>query len=206
MARAPPRFLPRSGALSGLLGGGAVLFPPCLALGRMPPDGRVRASGAVWRRGEGGGLRAVLPGGVTGGPLRVALPRSSPLPSLGRHQSGCYWRGSVHGGRGLHTIPDRVRVLAPGVVRVAPLCAGAGPPACCGFYGSRRVAAWGSVAYCVSGVPPPGAAALPGGGGASPGLGGVEGRRPRRPSPASRGTEGGEWGERGEGVACGPRP
>ena len=37
-----------------------------------------------------------------GGPVGrgVALPRSVPLPSLGRQQSGCQWRCSVHGGRG----------------------------------------------------------------------------------------------------------
>ena len=37
-----------------------------------------------------------------GGPVGrgVALPRSVPLPSLGRQQSGCHWRRSVHGGRG----------------------------------------------------------------------------------------------------------
>ena len=37
-----------------------------------------------------------------GGPVgrEFALPRSLPLPSLGRQQSGCHWRRSVHGGRG----------------------------------------------------------------------------------------------------------
>ena len=37
-----------------------------------------------------------------GGPVGrgVALPRSVPLPPLGRQQSACLWRRSVHGGRG----------------------------------------------------------------------------------------------------------
>ena len=30
----------------------------------------------------------------------VALPHSVPLPSLGRQQSGCHWRRSIHGGLG----------------------------------------------------------------------------------------------------------
>ena len=45
--RVPPRFLPRSRALSGLLGGGGgpVPFPPYLALGRVPPCGRAWVGG-----------------------------------------------------------------------------------------------------------------------------------------------------------------
>ena len=37
-----------------------------------------------------------------GGPVGrgVALPRSIPLPALGRQQRGCHWRCSGHGGRG----------------------------------------------------------------------------------------------------------
>ena len=66
------------------------------------------------------------------------------------------------------------------------------------------MAAWGRVAYGLSGVPPPpGAAALLGGGRDLlwP-WGGVEDCRPLCPSRASRGPEGGEWrGERGGGVA-----
>ena len=57
--------------------------------------------GAGWR--AGGAARApcppfVRPGGAVG--PGVALPRSVPLPSLGRQQSGCHWRRSVRGGRG----------------------------------------------------------------------------------------------------------
>ena len=52
--------------------------------------------------GEGGGVRCAprLRGG--GGPVGrgVALPRSVPLPSLGRQQSGCHWRRSVLEARG----------------------------------------------------------------------------------------------------------
>ena len=56
--------------------------------------------GAGW---GGGGACAVPPVcAAGGGPVGpgVALPRSVPLPSLGRQQCGCHWRRSVHGGRG----------------------------------------------------------------------------------------------------------
>ena len=67
--RAPPRVLPRSRALFGLLGGrcGPVPFPPCLAWGCMPPFGRARASGAFRRRGGGGGGRGCGRGAPRGG-------------------------------------------------------------------------------------------------------------------------------------------
>ena len=76
--RAPPRFLPPSSALSGFLGGagGPVPFPPCLAWGRVPPSGRVRASGAGGR-----GLCAVLPGGVAGGHRGAGGRSTSVRPS-----------------------------------------------------------------------------------------------------------------------------
>ena len=73
---APPRFLPRSRALSGLffgVGGGPVFFSPCLAWGRVPPGGPACASLAVRRRGGGGGAACVpsppaaWPGGPRGG-------------------------------------------------------------------------------------------------------------------------------------------
>ena len=55
--------------------------------------------GAGW---GGGGVRRTPRlcgrGGAVG--RGVALPRSVPLPSLGRQQSGCHWRRAVHGGRG----------------------------------------------------------------------------------------------------------
>ena len=56
--------------------------------------------GAGW---GGGGACAVPPVCAAGGGLvgrGVALPRSVPLPSLGRQQSGCHWRRAVDGGRG----------------------------------------------------------------------------------------------------------
>ena len=161
VVRAPPRVLPRSLALSGVLGGGAVRsrFPPTwlgvvgAAVGRprggafdrcvgrlgscAPPPPTARPLGgllgsALWARacGCGGpalslwGLRAaervhgvlMVGGGLGGGgacavfsgcaagagPVGrgVALPRSVPLPSLGRQQSGRHWCCAVHGGRG----------------------------------------------------------------------------------------------------------
>ena len=55
--------------------------------------------GAGW---GGGGVRRAPRLCGRGGPVGrgVALPRSVPLPSLGRQQSGCHWRRSVNGGRG----------------------------------------------------------------------------------------------------------
>ena len=77
---------------------------PYLAWGCAPPVGQVRGV-RVPGGGLGGGGRSVrraprLCG--RGGPVGrgVALPRSVPLPSLGRQQSGCHWRRSSHGGRG----------------------------------------------------------------------------------------------------------
>ena len=51
---------------------------------------------------RGGSVAFVCRGAAGGGPVgqRVALPRSVPLPSLGRQQSGCHWRRAAHGGRG----------------------------------------------------------------------------------------------------------
>ena len=173
VVRAPRRVLPRSLALSGVLGGGR--FGPgspllglglwrwrkgvpgggafhccegCLGSGAPPPPtarplggllgsatnvlwARVcgcgvptlspwpaRSVGAAcrgagpWRSCAGGRAGGGLGGGgpcavppvcaAGGGPVGrgVALPRSVPLPSLGRQQSGFHWRRSVHGGRG----------------------------------------------------------------------------------------------------------
>ena len=52
--------------------------------------------------GGGGGVRRTPRLCGRGGPVGrgVALPRSVPLPSLGRQQSGCHWRRAVHGGPG----------------------------------------------------------------------------------------------------------
>ena len=146
--RAPPRVLPRSRAPFGVLGGGGgpVPFPPFLAWGCALPAGWVCAPGASLRRGVGwgGGGAACAPCPPTvrpGGPVGwgVALPRSVPLPSLGRQQGGCHWRRSGHGGRGPHTAPVRARVPSPGAVRVASWRVGTGSPALRGSCGSRRL-------------------------------------------------------------------
>ena len=78
---------------------------PYLAWGCAPPVGWVRGV-RVPEGGLGGGMgrpvrrapRLCGRGGSVG--RGVALPGSVPLPSLGRHQSGCHWRRSGHGGRG----------------------------------------------------------------------------------------------------------
>ena len=147
--RTPPRFLPRSRAPFGLFvfwgGGSPVPFPPYLASGCVPPVGGACASGAFprWGVGWGGGTSSVPfpPVCAARGPvgLEVALPRSVPLASLGRQQSGCSGRRSCHGGRGPHTIPVRAPLLTSGAVRVAPWCVGAGSSARRGSCGSRRL-------------------------------------------------------------------
>ena len=80
-----------------------------------PGAGRGMA-GRRWVSLAGGGGAACVPSSPEvrlGGSERqgVALPRSVPLPSLGRQQSGCHWRPSGHEGLGPHTAPVRVRVL-----------------------------------------------------------------------------------------------
>ena len=197
--------------------GSSVPFPPYLAWGCALPLGRVRASGAFQRRGAGEGGGACAPSSPVvrlGGPVGrgVCLPRSDPLSSLGRQQSGCLWRHSGHGGRGRLTASVRARLPSPGVFRVGYLCAGPGLPVHRGSCGSRRPLAWRRA--LLHPPPPPGAAVLPGGGGMVPStLGGVRGRRPCGPR-----VGGGEWGDRGGGsrrgspppssggAACGPLP
>ena len=88
----------------GRAGVGALVCPLGLhALLGLRAAGRVRGV-RVPGGGLGGGGRAPYPPFVRpgGGPVGrgVALPRSVPLPSLGRQQSGCHWRRAVHGGRG----------------------------------------------------------------------------------------------------------
>ena len=205
--RAPPRVLPRSRAQFVLLGGGGgpVPFPLYLAWGCAFPMGWVCVSGAFGRRGVGGGgvgLRAVLPSGAAGGAsgVGVALLRSVPLPFLGRQQSRCLWRRPGKGGRGPHIASVRVRLLSPGAVWVASLCAGADSLVHRSSCGSRRLGAWRRA--LLRPPPPPGAAVLPGGGGTVPStLGGVGGRRPRGPR-----VRGGEWGDRGGGWRDGSPP
>ena len=89
--RAPPRVLPRSRALSCLLGGGGpVPFPPCLACGCVPPFGRARASrGVLAPGGRGGGGAACVPfspeawpgGAEEGGPSTQDPPSAFPGPA-----------------------------------------------------------------------------------------------------------------------------
>ena len=103
--------------------GGAVRsrFPPTWLGAVRPPWGGSVAfvcRGAGW----GGGGRAPCPLFVrTGGPVGrgVALPRSVPLPSLGRQQSGCHWRRSGHGGRGPQTAPVRAHPPSLGAICAA---------------------------------------------------------------------------------------
>ena len=58
----------------------------------------LRAAGGVGVWGRAPYPPFVRPGGPVG--RGFALPRSVPLPSLGRQQSGCHWCRAVHGGRG----------------------------------------------------------------------------------------------------------
>ena len=148
---APLCVLPRSRAPFCLLGrGGRPGHVPLLpGLGLCAPRGvGLRVWGVptpgVWGGGWGGPARRPPSVARPGGPVGrgVALPPSVPLPSLGRQLSGCLWRRSGHGGRGPHTAPARARLLSPGAVRVAPLCAGAGLLVHRGFCGSRRLGAW----------------------------------------------------------------
>ena len=133
-----------------------------------------------------------------GGPAGqgIALPRSVPLPSLGRQQSGCPWRRSGHGGRGPHTAPVHARLLSPGTVRVAPLCVGAGSLVHRGSCGSRRLGRAGGPCSSL----PRGRRSLAGGRGDHPLClgGGLGGRHP----PVLRvGGEGGGTGEGGRAMA-----
>ena len=166
-----------------------VPFPPYLVLGCALPVGWVCASGAFERRGVGVGGAACAPSSPSarpGGPMGrgVALPGSVPLPSLGRNQSGCLWRHSGHGGRGPHTAPVCARLLTPGAVRVASLCAATGSLVLRGSCGSRRLGAW---RRALLRPPPPGHGGPSGGrGDRPPCLGGGGGPAPPWPP--------GQWG------------
>ena len=87
-----------------VVGAGVRVWGPCSV-----PVGAARRGAGPWRSyaggraGGGGGGCAVSSGCAAGaGPVGrgVALPRSVPLPSLGRQQSGRHWCCAVHGGRG----------------------------------------------------------------------------------------------------------
>ena len=112
---APPH--PTARPLGGLLGSAIhVLWAracgcggPTLSPWSARPVGAACRGAGPWRScagGRAGGCRGAcsvpLVCAAGGGPVgrKVALPRSVPLASLGRQQSGCHWRRSVHGGRG----------------------------------------------------------------------------------------------------------
>ena len=87
----------------GRAGVGALVCPLGLhALWGLRAVGRVRDVRVPGCGLGGGGLAPYPPFVRPGGPVGrgVALPRSVPLPALGRQQSGCHWRRAVHGGRG----------------------------------------------------------------------------------------------------------
>ena len=112
----------RGGCLLLLRGASGVRLSPspdCLPTGRAVGVRDPRAVGAgvrVWWpfsvpsactpcggcAPRGGSVAFVCRGAAGGGPVGrgVALPRSVPLPSLARQQSGCHWRCAVHGGLG----------------------------------------------------------------------------------------------------------
>ena len=119
---------------------GAVPLP---GLGLCAPRGAgLWRSCAGGRAGGGGAARAPCPPFLRpGGPVGrgVALPRSVPLPSVGRQQSGCHWRRSGHGGRGPHTTPVRARPPSLGTICAASWRVGAGSPVPRGSCGSRRL-------------------------------------------------------------------
>ena len=112
---APPS--PTARPLGGLLGSAIhVLWAracgsggPSLSPRPARPVGAARRGAGPWRScagglalGGGGGGAGPPVCAAGGGPVGrgVALPRSVPLPSVGRQQCGCHWRRSVHGGRG----------------------------------------------------------------------------------------------------------
>ena len=187
--------------------GGAVRsrFPPTwLGAVRPPWGGSVafvcRGAGFGW---GGGAAHAPCPVFVRlGGPVgqAVALPRSVPLPSLGRQQSGCHWRRSGHGGRGPHTGPVRARPPSLGAICAVSWRVGAGslvPRASCG---SRRLGRGGGPCFGSSlGRGEGGPSFLPRGVGAG--------------APAARGPVQGSGGGRAAacllplwGAACGSLP
>ena len=188
--RAPLRVLPRSRAPFGLFfffrrGSGPVPFPPSLGWGCVPPLGRACAARTGADAG-GGGL--------------CALPRSVPLPSLRRQQSGCHQHRSGHGGRGPHTALVRVRVSPPCVVRVAALCAGSGSACLLRSPLEQAVGAWRRVAFVPCCVLSSGSAVLPGEGRTPPLPWGEWGPAPLWPA----GRRGGVGGEGGAGRAVVP--
>ena len=95
--------------VSRVVGTGVRVSGPISVLSAREPCGGCAPRGgsvAFVCRGAGsrGGVACAVPPvcAAGGGPVGrgVALPRSVPLPPLGRQQRGCHWRRAVHGGRG----------------------------------------------------------------------------------------------------------
>ena len=81
----------------GVVGG----RPPTWLAAVRPPGAGLSRSCAGGRLGGGGQPMPRAPRLCSqGGPVGRVLPRSVPLPSLSRQQSGCHWRRSFHWGRG----------------------------------------------------------------------------------------------------------
>ena len=195
VVRAPPRVLPRSFAPSGVLGGGwSGPGSPLPGLRLCAPHGAGPWRSCAGGRGGGGGGPCAAPSVcAAGGASRagVALPRSVPLPSLDRQQSGCRWRRSGHGGRDPHTAPVRARPPSLGAVRAASSRVSAGSLVPRGSCGSRRLGRGGG--------PCSGPSLGRGEGGPSPLLRGAWGLAPLRLA--------GRWGGRGGGSRRGlPAP
>ena len=206
---APPRVLPRSCALFGLLGGGAARSCSPLAWLRVvcpALDGPAHLSvPAPGGRGGGGSLCAILVGGAAGGPQgaggRPTSGRPSAFPGQATKRVSLTllwsWRAwpPYCSGSCLRVVPRRgpcgALVRWRGFACMSqPLWEQAG-----GGVGAGGIRAQQR-------PPPPGPAALSGGrGDFPPALGGEEGRCPRGPFPASRGPEGGSGGRREGGRA-----
>ena len=134
---------------------GPLLRLACLGGGRSGPGSPLPGFGLCVPRGAGCGVRVpgggfrvggaarapyppyLRPGGASG--RGVALPRSVPLPSLGRQKSGCHRRPSGHGGRGPHTTPVRARPPSLGAICAASWRVGAGSLVPRGSCWSRRL-------------------------------------------------------------------
>ena len=111
--RSPSPYCPPTGRAVGVrdprvVGAGVRVWGPFSVPSACTPCGAARRGAGPWplcaggRAGGGGRGRHTPRLCGRGGPVGrgVALPRSVPLPSLGRQQSGCHWRRAVHGGRG----------------------------------------------------------------------------------------------------------
>ena len=142
---------------------------PLPGLGLCAPLGAGPWRSCAGARVGGGGGRAPCPPFVRpGGPVGqgVALPRSVPLPPLGRQQIGCHWRRSGHRGRGPHTAQVRVRPPSLGAIYAAFWRIGADSLVPRGSCGTRQQGRGGGLCSCSSlGRGEGGPSPLPRGGG-----------------------------------------